>query len=832
MCPHPNGGSLIVLPLDRDRNICGLLGYQALRRFGGWRSEEIELLEVVADVLGAAFARWRAEQALDLHKERLRRGQVFANIGTWDWNIDSGALFWSERIRPLFGYPDGESETSYENFIAAVYPEDRQTVLDAVDACLNRDVPYEIEHRVVWPNSSEHWLLERGAVVRDANGRASRMLGVVQDIDDRKRTVLALAQRERQLREAQALAHIGDWHADFRSGEVSWSDEVYRIFGQEAAIFVPDVDTFHAAVHPEDRTKVRASEERAKLTGMHDIVHRVVRPDGSVRHVRVLAQAETDTSGALVRMSGTVQDVTEVEEIESDLRRERDRAQRYLDTIQTVMLSLDPSGRITMINRRGCELLGFEEKELLGRHWFRCFLPAPQGMQQIYPEFRRIMSGPTTEFEYFENPALCRDGRQRLIAWHNAVLRDEKGSIVGVLSSGEDITERKKAEEALQKAREEAENANRAKSEFLSSMSHELRTPLNAILGFAQLLDLEGGFTEEQKDGVREIQKAGGHLLQLVNEVLDLAKIEAGHIEIRLEPTDVDPIVDECLLLVSTLAEERGVQLLYSGSESTAVRADRTRLMQALLNLLSNAIKYNRERGAVRVEVRPEGVERVQIRVSDTGPGIPPERFGELFRPFSRLDAKHSDVEGTGIGLAFTRRIVELMGGAVGVQSEVGIGSTFWIELPSQEATGRDREASAASGPCRVPQIPRIASKTVLYIEDNPANRTLVAQILKQRDNIRVVTAETPELGIELARGEDPDLILLHINLPRMSGYQVLEHFKGDVHLRDVPVIAISANAMPSDIETAKSAGFDEYITKPLDVARFLVTMDAFLGGQ
>jgi len=641
----------------------------------------------------------RAEQEAESLKERLRRGQLFANIGTWEWSIQSGDLFWTERIAPLFGYLEGDLETSYDNFLGAIHPDDRQAVIDAVNACVERDVPYEIEHRVVWPDGTVRWLLERGAVVRDAEGKPLQMLGVVQDIDDRKNAEIALVERERQLREAQTLASIGNWTADLVTGELSWSGEIYRIFGYEAGSFAPSVEAFHAAVHPDDRALVKASEKQAEHSGRHDVVHRILRPDGTVRHVHELAQAETNGAGKLVRLAGTVQDITEQVE----------------------------------------------------------------------------------------------------------------------------------AEQALIAARDEADRANQAKSEFLSSMSHELRTPMNAVLGFGQLMEYDASLPEEHLDNVREILKAGHHLLELINEVLDLAKVESGQIDLSLEPVEVCPVVDECLGLIGPLADKRDIQVSHIGLKGAMVRADRIRLKQALLNLLANAIKYNREGGSVRLDVRPEGEDRLRIRVMDTGPGIPAGRLAELFQPFSRLDAEGSNIEGTGIGLTITQRIVEMMGGSVGVDSEIGMGSTFWIELPRESmADARDHQGAASDGDTPAPHMDA-AQHTVLYIEDNPVNIKLVAQILGRHKHIHLLTAHTPELGIELALIRRPELVLLDINMSGMDGYQVLEAFKAAPQLKAIPVVAVTANAMVRDIERGKAAGFADYLTKPLDVAHFHAVVDALL---
>jgi len=710
---HPEDRQQVFAGLDRlFEQGTHLREYRFRMRNGSyrWMHDELRLVRNDAGTPVEIIGYWmditerkRAEEAAQAHKERLRRGQLYANIGTWEWDIGSGELFWTERIAPLFGYPEGDLETSYENFLNAVHPDDRRAVIDAVNACIEREVPYEIEHRVVWPDGTVRWLLERGAVTRAPDGTPLQMVGVVQDIDDRKRAELALVERERDLREAQSLASIGNWTADLRTGELVWSDEIYRIFGHRPGSFAPSVEAFRAALHPDDAEKVRDSERKAERTGRHDVVHRIVRPDGTVRHVHELARAETDEDGKLVRLTGTVQDVTEQVE----------------------------------------------------------------------------------------------------------------------------------AEQALIAARDEADRANRAKSEFLSSMSHELRTPMNAILGFGQLMEFDENLPDEHKDSVREILKAGQHLLALINEVLDLAKVESGRIDLSLEPVEVCPVVEECLSLVAGLAARRGVRISHVGLAGAAVRADRMRLKQALLNLLSNAVKYNREGGSVQLEVQPEDTGRLRIRVTDTGPGIAAGRLRELFQPFNRLGAESSDIEGTGIGLTITRRIVEMMGGEVGVHSKPGGGSSFWIELPFESGPGvRPGSASrqgADSGPA--PSEPAAArQRTVLYVEDNPSNIRLVAQILGRRRHIQLLTAHTPELGIELARARCPDLILLDIHMPGMDGYQVLRVFQADPSTKTIPVVALTANAMPRDVERGRAAGFADYLTKPLDVPRFVGLVDAMLG--
>lgn len=755
------------------------------------------------------------ERALEHHKERLRLGQQYANVGTWEWNIVSGELFWTERIPPLFGYPEGGLETSYDNFLAAVHPDDRQAVIDAVAACLDHDAPYDIEHRVVWPDGTERWLLERGAVKRNAEGDPLFMLGVVQDIDDRKRAELALAERERQLLEAQSLASIGNWSADLSSGALVWSDEIYRIFGHEPRSFAPSVEAFRAAVHPDDLELLIESERQAEKTGRHDVAHRILRPDGSIRYVHELAQMYLDEEGKPLRLTGTVQDVTERKTAEQTLR----LFKHVVDSVLDGVLVIDPTGAIRLANPAASGIFGYEQKAMLDNN-ISMLMPEPHRSEHNAYLRRYMTTGQGRIINrQIEVTGKRADGDEFPLEVSVSEIHIEKDRFfVGLFR---DITLRKQDEAALVVAREEADRANQAKSEFLSSMSHELRTPMNAILGFGQLMESEETLSDEQQDNVKEILKAGQHLLTLINEVLDLAKIESGRVDLSLEAVGVRPVIEECLSLVAEQAKRRTIRLSQEAVAAVAVRADRTRLKQVLLNLLSNAIKYNRDGGSVQIDTQPTGEGRLRIRVRDSGAGIAPDRLEELFQPFNRLDAENSEIEGTGIGLTITRRIVEMMGGAVDVESEVGIGSTFWIELPLEFLAEEDGGIPASSPRGKALAKDADGGQTVLYIEDNPANLKLVAKILGHLPHIHLLTAHSSELGIELALARRPALILLDINMPGMDGYQVLAFCKAEASLKEIPIIAVTANARPSDIDRGIAAGFAGYITKPINISDF-----------
>jgi signal transduction histidine kinase/ActR/RegA family two-component response regulator len=417
-------------------------------------------------------------------------------------------------------------------------------------------------------------------------------------------------------------------------------------------------------------------------------------------------------------------------------------------------------------------------------------------------------------------------------------LRDDQGAIIGYLLIGTDNSARKQVEEALQeknieleRARAAAEKANLAKSDFLSSMSHELRSPLNAILGFAQLINSDSPRpTASQTASIDQILHAGWYLLELINEILDLAQIESGRLALSLEPTSLVEVMLECQAMIEPQAQKRGIAMTFPKFDVPYfVDADRTRLKQVLINLLSNAIKYNQPHGTVVVDCTASTPERIRVSVKDTGAGLPPDMLMQLFQPFNRLGQERSAEEGTGIGLVMSKRVVELMGGVIGVESTVGSGSVFWFELNSALAPqlAVDTAAPEAIAQAQVPQGAPL--RTLLYVEDNPANLNLVEQLIARQPNMRLLSARDGSLGIQLARANQPEVILMDINLPGISGIEALEILREDPATAHIPVIALSANAMPRDIEKGLQAGFFRYLTKPIKVNEFMDTLDVAL---
>ena len=432
--------------------------------------------------------------------------------------------------------------------------------------------------------------------------------------------------------------------------------------------------------------------------------------------------------------------------------------------------------------------------------------------------------------DIYELTYIRKDGGRFPAIISVTALRDDYGEIIGYLLIGTNNSVRKQVELELNKAMAVAEKANRAKSDFLSSMSHELRTPLSAILGFAQLIESGSPApTIDQKRSVDQILKAGWYLLELINQILDLALIESGKLSLSPEPMSLTEVVYECQAMIEPQAQKRGISMTFPQFEMPYfVKADRTRMKQVLINLLSNAVKYNKVGGAVVVECTASGAERVRISVRDTGEGLSPDELTQLFQPFNRLGKMAGIEEGTGIGLMVSKRLVELMNGEIGVQSTVGVGSVFWFELNLTA----EPQAVAAAEPTAVCQthVPAGAQlRTLLYVEDNPANLMLVEDLIARRSDISLLSAADGNRGIEIARASRPDVILMDINLPGISGIQALKILRADPATAHIPVVALSANAIPRDIERGLEAGFFRYLTKPIKVNEFMNTLDEAL---
>jgi PAS domain S-box-containing protein len=521
------------------------------------------------------------------------------------------------------------------------------------------------------------------------------------------------------------------------------------------------------------------------------------------------------------------------------MRNDRDQAeeaQRTSEVRYSTLFECAPDGilitgsniRYLDANASICRMLGYTRDELIGM--CAADIMEQSEIQRIAPAMELL----TAQSEYHDEHQFRRKDGSVFEAEVIATQMPD-GNLLGMIR---DITGRKRSEQALQQTNVELENAkfvaekaNLAKSDFLSNMSHELRTPLNAILGFAQLMEsATPPPTAPQTKSIAQILHAGWYLLELINEVLDLAVVESGKLSLLKESVSLPGLMSECQEMMEAQAHQRGIQLIFPRfDEPLFVSADLMRLKQIVINLVSNAIKYNKEQGTVAVDCTWSGAERIRISIRDTGAGLAPEKMAQLFQPFNRLGQEAGGVPGTGIGLFMSKRLVELMGGVIGVESTVGEGSTFWCELSSAAAPQVAIESGEIETLARPVASADAPWRKLLYVEDNPANMELIEELIGRFSDIGLVTAANGTLGIKLARAIQPQVILLDINLPGINGFKVLEILRDDPATAHIPVIALSANAMSRDIERGLQAGFFHYLTKPIEINEFMDTVGAAL---
>ena len=574
--------------------------------------------------------------------------------------------------------------------------------------------------------------------------------------------------------------------------------------------------------------------------GIEDIYELTyIRKDGSRFPALVSVTALRDALGGiigylLIGTDNTARKRVEAEQKQLDqrLRDQQFYTRSLIESNIDALITTDPAGIITDVNKQMEALTGCTRDELIGAPFKNYFTDPERAEAGI----RRVLSG--SKVTDYELTARARDGKETVVSYNATTFHDRDRKLQGVFAAARDVTDRKRFERTLQennielgRAKAASEKANLAKSDFLSSMSHELRSPLNAILGFAQLMNSDSPPpTPSQTTSIDQILHAGWYLLELINEILDLAQIESGKLALSLEPVSLAEVMSECQAMIEPQGQRRCIAMSYPGFDAPCfVNADRTRVKQVLINLLSNAIKYNQQNGTVVVDFSKSAPDRVRITVRDSGAGLPPDMVMQLFQPFNRLGRETGAEEGTGIGLVMSKRLVEMMGGLIGVESTVGSGSAFWFELNSAVAPTLTTGGIGPGTIVRAPVDSGAPLRTLLYVEDNPANLTLIEQLIARRPDMRLLSARDGNLGIQLARTQHPEVILMDINLPGISGIEALKILRSDPATSQIPVIALSANAMPRDVEKGLQAGFFRYLTKPIKVNEFMDTLEVAL---
>lgn len=850
-------------PLLSGRKVLGTLAFATTER-QQFSDDEVHLMKTVADQVAAALERSQLLEEVRESENRFRLMADSAPVLIWLAGLDKNCTYFNKTWLDFTGRPL-ESEIG-AGWADNVHPADLERCLKIYSGAFDARQEFQMEYRLRRHDGEYRWIIDHGTPRFASDGTFSGYIGSCFDIEERKRAEEALRQSESRLSLAQSTAHLGYMQMNADTTQVIWTDETFRILGIEPRAFEPTVNRFYEFAHPDELEEMKRAHEHYLRSGIvHEFEWRIVRPDGEVRWIQMNPDITRNEHGEPVRFSATILDITE--------RKEAARTQANLAAIVTssddAIIGKNLDGTITSWNRGASAIFGYSAEEVVGQNIRLIISPERHSEEDfIIASLQRGQS-----IRHYESKRLTKDGRLIDVSITVSPIRDAEGRIIGASKVARDITERLKTEQKLQqlndeledrvqrrteqlartnqslqveiverlnalgalreavtqvewakeeaeKARIEAERANKAKSEFLSRMSHELRTPMNSILGFAQLMEMSAN-DEKEAERVGYIMKSGQHLLKLINEVLDIARVESGNLKLSPEAVPLQGTIQMALDIIRPLCQQRGLKLIFDATQccDVFVYADQQRLSQVLLNLLSNAVKYNRAGGEVRVygEKCDEGTARICI--SDSGIGISPANLERLFQPFDRLGVETLGIEGTGLGLSLTKHLIEAMQGTIAVESSEGIGSNFIVELRLTQ----NPETTAESGKLVSAQFGKIEKeRTILYIEDNLANLEVVKHILGDYSNIQLISAMQGGLGLELARQHKPSLILLDLHLPDIQGDEVLKRLLADSATCETPVVVISADATPSQIRHLMLGGATDYLTKPIDVRRFL----------
>jgi PAS domain S-box-containing protein len=771
--------------------------------------------------------------ALQRSDRQLRRAERIAHLGSFDWDPVSNILQWSDEHFRLWGLEPGIDPPTHAVFVQGIHPEDRRHQEDLLHTALAGKGPYEAVYRVCWPDASVHFIHSRSDVEFDLSGRAIRVVGTVQDITLMEAAKDALGAAEFVVNSVNSLVSVIDQDGIYRLVNDAWCRNIGLVREQVVGRFCSDVLPTVVT-----REQLDAIRECVQLQETRVLRARVAIGPGRARFMETTFTPYATPQRGVCGVVAVTRDITEQEEGLAVLRDSDGQQRALMDAFPGLIAVMNQDFVYTYVNQRLASLLGKQAPEIVGRH-MRDILGEARYAENVL-EIARAKKGESAIAErHYE--ATAQRARMDLQVTHVMDATGSGGS-QRYYAFGVDITDRKRAEEAQLRAREEAERASRAKSAFLASVSHELRTPLNAILGFSQLLRSDGQMSQASSDNAGEIERAGQHLLSLVDDLIDLGRVEAGHLELSLTRVPVEAVINDSLSLVAPLAAKQGIRIVYSGGDArnAMVMADSVRLRQIVINLLSNAIKYNRPDGTVRVSChrRTSGdgknAPMVRISVKDTGFGIAAESASRIFSAFDRLGAERGAVEGTGIGLVITKRLVDAMGGAIGYESRMDEGSTFWVDLSQAALTPATlHKPSLQVLPQRVGPVLRKLKPRVLVAEDYAPNQAVLKlQLASLGCEVDVVNDGAAALS--KWSGASYDLILTDLDMPLMDGLELAR----TVRLREatrgghVPIIALSAALLGPERSRCDEAGMDDLLSKPIAVEGLAAMLERWLGAD
>lgn len=744
--------------------------------------------------------------------------QVVAKLGSWWTDASYKDIFWSNNLFSILEVSDiPPDKTKLSYYVSLIHPDDRDQAQQYFSSLASHPLT-EFEHRLITPKGNIKYIkVVSGYPVKDDKDRVIKIAGIVQDITESKQANRIIRISQAELMEVQAIAKVGGWRWDIKVNDLEWSDEIYRIYDLDKEE-VKNENHFKlllAFVHPDDKAMVSSLfKDHTRLTRLF-LEYRIITGKGNLKYISIIIGKTLKKDGAIRKIIGTIQDLTERKKIEIDFERVENKYKNVLETINLAAVTLNQQGDVVFCNKHLADIVGYDKAEVLGLNWIDTFVP-----DNLKAQFKAWLDGGTF-YNQHTSPIICKNGKQRVINWKNTVTHDEFGNIAETTSIGEDITDIKKAREALIIAKENAEKSSRFKSEFLSIMSHEIRTPMNAVIGTTNLL-LQDDPAPRQLEYLHTLQFSSNNLLELINDILDYNKIEAGKLELYKLHFNIQKLAQNILQSFATKAQDNGstLELSFDKNIPANLIGDQLRLGQILNNLLSNAVKFTTD-GTVflRLESQQERQDKISIKftIADTGIGIAPENLDKIFDPFTQeYSSTASDYGGTGLGLAITKRLVELHGSTINLSSKPGEGTEFSFIITFEKAEiSEPAEIHADTAAVAEPQKPDTASikgMHILLVDDNKMNLLIASKFLKNW-NARVQQASDGKMAVEMAMATNFDLILMDLQMPIMDGFEASALIKQTQP--ELPIIALSADAMPETSAKAARYGMDDYLTKP-----------------
>lgn len=752
--------------------------------------------------------------------------------GTWDWDIPRRSVRHNTTWCRMLGVGPECREHPLAAHWQYIHPDDAEGVRAAFVAALRGNGRLRHEYRMVRADGTQLWVVDRGAVIeRGPDGRALRMVGSLLDVTAERQRLAEQQQAAQRLRLALKAGDLGLWDWDFASGDIVVDERWKQMLGLAADEPVSSIDVWAARVHPDDAARLQAIvQEVIETPGGTDFAVEVRARHADGHWVWILDQgvvAQRDAQGRPLRVIGTHKDISRRKAIARRAEQQRQQLQTIVDTALDAIVTVDASLKVVVFNRAAERMFGVSASEVLGGSFDRFMPPAMRGGAHDRRMVDFIASERRTRVitsSGGDSMAMRADGSEFPV--EASVSRSGQGDDTLLTAIIRDVTEVHRAREAMLE-KERAEQASAAKSAFLSRVSHELRTPLNAILGFADLMrDAEPAVARRQLEHLRQ---AGRRLLNLVNDLLDLGRIESGRHALDLQPVLLGRVLSQGAELVSAEVLRRGLRLAIElDDEHCTVHADARALDQVLLNLLSNAVKFSPAGGTVRIEVDSRDAAMVRIAVCDEGPGIPPEQFGELFKPYSRLDGgAAAKVPGTGLGLAISQGLARLMGGELRPEATNSGGARMTLSVPRASApVGEEPPAAAPPASTQAgalePADAALRGGRALVVEDDPASAVLLEHLFELAGGWTVQTAATVPAALSLLCAQAFDLVLTDMNVEGEDGLRVVMAANGHRDRAAMRVVAVTADAMPAQLERIRAAGADGCWPKPVDVERVL----------